>query len=149
MSTAGLISKSPSSYSSTFSVIQLESHVLLQDSIPLAGKSTCLDPSGMLAFTQQCIIFGVGPLGPVNLCTKLWESTELYGFFLFLFMAAPAACRSSRVRDWPGLISITATAAPDPSSIYDLCSLQQCRIPNPLREARDRTHIFTETVLGP
>ena len=44
----------------------------------------------------------------------------------------------------------TATATPDPSGICDLHhSLQQCQILNPLSEARDGTHILTETVLGP
>ena len=35
----------------------------------------------------------------------------------------------------------TATATTDPS-------LQQHQIPNPLREARDRTHILTDTMSG-
>ena len=43
----------------------------------------------------------------------------------------------------------TATATPDLRSIDDLhCSLRQCRVLNPLREARDRTCIFTDTMLG-
>ena len=37
----------------------------------------------------------------------------------------------------------TAIAMPDPSCICDLhCSLWQCQILNPLREARDQTHIL-------
>ena len=43
----------------------------------------------------------------------------------------------------------TAIAMPDPSHIYDLCcSLQQCWILNPLSEARDQTHILTDTMSG-
>ena len=42
----------------------------------------------------------------------------------------------------------TATATLDPSCIWDLCcSLQQCRILNPLSEARDRAHILMDTSL--
>ena len=44
---------------------------------------------------------------------------------------------------------ISATATRAPSCICDLHhSLGQCWILNPLVEARDRTHILTETVLG-
>ena len=44
---------------------------------------------------------------------------------------------------------ITATEMTDPSHICDLCcSLRQCQIPNPLSEARDWTHILTDTMLG-
>ena len=40
----------------------------------------------------------------------------------------------------------TAMATPDLNNIGNLChSLQQCQIPNPLSEARDGTHILTET----
>ena len=43
----------------------------------------------------------------------------------------------------------TATAISDLSHTYDLHSiLWQCQILNPLNEARDRTHILTETTLG-
>ena len=43
----------------------------------------------------------------------------------------------------------TATATPDPSHIFDLhCFLRQCWILNPLIEARDQTHILTDTMLG-
>ena len=42
-----------------------------------------------------------------------------------------------------------ATATLDLSRICDLCcSLQKCRILNSLNEARDRTHILTDTMLG-
>ena len=41
----------------------------------------------------------------------------------------------------------TVTATPDLSHIWDLHhSSRQCRIPNPLREARDQTHILTDTM---
>ena len=40
----------------------------------------------------------------------------------------------------------TATAMPDPSHIRNLChSSQQCQILNPLREARDGTHVLMDT----
>ena len=42
----------------------------------------------------------------------------------------------------------TAMATPHPSHIFDLCSLQQGQILNPLSMARDRTHILTDTMLG-
>ena len=41
----------------------------------------------------------------------------------------------------------TATATSDPSHICELRhSLQQHQVPNPLREARDRTSILMETM---
>ena len=44
------------------------------------------------------------------------------------------------------LAYITAAAMPDPSRICDLHhSSWQCQIPNPLREARDRTQILMDT----
>ena len=43
----------------------------------------------------------------------------------------------------------TAMATLDPSHIFDLRhSLQQCWILNLLSEARDRTHILVDTMLG-
>ena len=43
----------------------------------------------------------------------------------------------------------TATAALDPSCMGSLCcSLRQCQVLNPLSEARNRTHILMETMLG-
>ena len=43
----------------------------------------------------------------------------------------------------------TATAIPYPSRICDLhCSLQSHQFLNPLSEARDQTHILTESVSG-
>ena len=44
----------------------------------------------------------------------------------------------------------TATATLDPRHICELCcSLWQCQILNPLSEARDWTHILTETTSDP
>ena len=43
----------------------------------------------------------------------------------------------------------TATATWDLSHVFGLrCSLWQCQILNPVREARDQTHILKETVSG-
>ena len=40
----------------------------------------------------------------------------------------------------------TATAMPDPSSIYNLhCSSWQCQVLNPLSKARDQTHVMMDT----
>ena len=44
----------------------------------------------------------------------------------------------------------TAKATPDLSCICNIChDLRQYWILNPLRDARDQTHILTETKLGP
>ena len=44
----------------------------------------------------------------------------------------------------------TIMRTPNPSLICDLyCSLCQCRILNPLREAKDQTCVLKETMLGP
>ena len=44
----------------------------------------------------------------------------------------------------------TATATPDLGCIFDLHhSLRQCRILNPLSEAKNQTHILMDTVLRP
>ena len=46
----------------------------------------------------------------------------------------------------PATATATATATRDPSCVCDLHhSSWQCQIPNPLSEARDRTHILTDT----
>ena len=65
-------------------------------------------------------------------------------------MAASAAYGISQARGWIGAVTYTtATAAADLSRIYGLCcSLQQCRIINPLSEARDWTYILIDTMLG-
>jgi len=49
----------------------------------------------------------------------------------------------------PAYVIATATATPDPSHICDLhCSLYQSQILNPLSEARNRTCLLTDTMLG-
>ena len=46
------------------------------------------------------------------------------------------------------LLLAYATATPDPSCIYDLCwNFWQCRILNPLSEARDPTCVLMDTML--
>ena len=69
---------------------------------------------------------------------------SLLSFFLFfflLFRAAPMAHGGSQAR---GLIGATATR--DPSHIFGLYhSSLQCRILNPVSEARDWTHILMDT----
>ena len=58
----------------------------------------------------------------------------------------------SWARGWIGAAAVvyaTVMATLDPSHICDLCfSLLQCQILNSLSEARDQTHILTETILG-
>ena len=67
-------------------------------------------------------------------------------------MAKPVAYGSSQARGGiraAAKACATATATLDLSHICDLhCNLQQRQILNPLSEARDRTHILTETVPG-
>ena len=70
-------------------------------------------------------------------------------FFFGLFRAHPVACGSSQARGQTRAVAaslLTAKATPDPSHVCDLhCSSLQCRILDPLREARDRTHILMDT----
>ena len=70
-------------------------------------------------------------------------------FIYFLIRAVPAAYGSSQARGWIRATSAahtTATVTWDLSHICDLCHrLWQCRILNPLSEARDRTCILTDT----
>ena len=77
------------------------------------------------------------------------NNTYFFYYFIFLFRAAPAAYGPGW--GWIGAVAsslylsvyTTATAMPDTSHIWDLHhSSQQCRIPNPLTEARDWTHIL-------
>ena len=79
------------------------------------------------------------------------EKNRIYLFFLF--RGAPVAYGSSQSR---GSIRAateafaTSMATLGLSCICDFhCSLQQCRILNPLNEARDWTHILTETMSEP
>ena len=67
-------------------------------------------------------------------------------------MTAPIAYGNSPARGRIGSVaeaSATVIATLDPSCICDLhCSLWQCQILNPPREAKDRTRILTDTLLG-
>ena len=69
-------------------------------------------------------------------------STRFIFFFLFCpFRAMPTAYGSSQARDRIG----TATATPDLGRVCDLHhSSWQCRILNPLSEARDRTLVLMD-----
>ena len=76
--------------------------------------------------------------------TQLRANGETGTFcFFYFFMATSEAHGSSQARGRIGATEeacATATATPNPSH-----SLPQCRILNPLSEARDQTHILTET----
>ena len=71
----------------------------------------------------------------------------------FLFRVTPAAYGSSQARGQIRAVAeayTTAMATWDPSHIVDLClSLQKCQILNPLSQARNQTHILTETTSSP
>ena len=77
----------------------------------------------------------------------LWAPGCISIYFSFLFMATPAAYRSSRLGvklelQLPAYATATTTATLDPSHVCDPWhSSQQRGILNPLSEARDRTHI--------
>ena len=76
----------------------------------------------------------------------------LFFFFFFLFKAPPMAYGGSQAR---GQIEAVATglrhshiATSDPSQICNLHnSSRQCRILNPLREARDQTDVLMDWML--
>ena len=74
-------------------------------------------------------------------------------FFFFFFTATPAGYGSSQAKGLIRAVAGVYTAAmatPDLRHICDLHhSLLQHQILNPLNEAKDRTHILTETILGP
>ena len=86
------------------------------------------------------------PLAPGNRYSALFLWVWLFYFYVYmsvclsvcLFRAAPVGYGGSQAR---GLIgTVAATATPDPSCVCDLHhSSRQCRILNPLIEARDRT----------
>ena len=90
----------------------------------------------------------------IRLCDSSFEILAglLLEFFFSLFMAVPVAHGSSQARDQiraAAATYATATATLDLSHVCDLChSLWQCQILNPLREARDRTCIFMDTMSG-
>ena len=68
-------------------------------------------------------------------------------FFFFLFTATPVAYGSSWARSQNG--AAAAGLLPQHICGYDLhYILNQCWILNPLSEARDRTHILTDTMSG-
>ena len=75
-------------------------------------------------------------------------SPMLFCFFL-LFRAVPVAYGSFQAgvkSELQLLAYATATATPDPSRVWDLHhSSRQCRISDPLSEARDRTCILMDT----
>ena len=78
-----------------------------------------------------------------DLSRSLWTLT-------FFFFVAILACGSSwawGTWELQLLVYTTGTATLDPSHIFDLCR-RSLRILSPLSKARDRTHIFTDTVLG-
>ena len=84
--------------------------------------------------------------------TAPWRELPKKIFFLFsffLFRAAPMSYGSSQlgVKSEQQLQAYTtSTQIWDPSCICDLChSMWQSLILNPLSEARDQTHIFTDT----
>ena len=87
-----------------------------------------------------------------------WDHTQslkhfFFHSFFFFFMATPMACGSSQARGGIRATAeahTTAAATLDPSHIFDLCcSLWQCRKLHQLNEVRDRTRIFTVTMLCP
>ena len=75
----------------------------------------------------------------------------LYSFSVFPFLH-PHLWHMDLLRlgvEWELQLQADTTAtAPGPSHICDpLCSVWQCRISHPLREARNQTHIFIDTML--
>ena len=73
----------------------------------------------------------------------------VFCLFVLLFRAVLLAYKSSQARGWIRAVAASlhySTATPDLSCICNLHhSSQQCRIPDPLSEARDWTHIFMDT----
>ena len=75
----------------------------------------------------------------------MYFSFLFFLFFFLLFRATPVAYGISWAR---GQIKVAtfSLATHDPSCFCNLChSSQQCQILNPLSEARDWTHILTDT----
>ena len=77
----------------------------------------------------------------------------LFCFALFFNISAPAAYGSSLARGRIEAAAEAYTTATETMDLSHTCklhfSLQQCWILNPLSEAKDRTHILTETMWGP
>ena len=73
------------------------------------------------------------------LYTKFKKNKYIYIIiFFFLFMAIPVAYGSSQARGWIGVAAVAYVPQP-----------HQCQILNPLSQARDQTHLLTETTSGP
>ena len=104
---------------------------------------------GILGFPFYFIFFKTEEF-LIILFLKIWGAVVLFIDLFFCFLGShvwhvevPRPGVQSEVQ-LPGYT--TATATRDPSRICKLChSSQQCRILAPLREAGDRTHIFTDT----
>ena len=81
-----------------------------------------------------------------------WEckTTLTFLFFLWLYPWHSEVPRlGAELELWLPAYTI-AMGIPDLSCICGLfCSLWQCQILNPLSEARDQSHILTETTSGP
>ena len=88
---------------------------------------------------------------PFFLLKNIYWKTPFFFLFLFFFLvsATHAAYGNSRLgveSDLQLPAYTTATATPDPSSIFDLHhSSQQHRILNPLSKARDWTRVLMDT----
>ena len=88
-----------------------------------------------------------------QLCIRRKSNKKAFwGFFCFCFCFLGPHLRHTQVLKLGVELElqlpayITATAMQDPSLIFDLHqSSQQCRIPDPLSETRDRTHILMVT----
>ena len=94
---------------------------------------------------------GDGRLGVMGSGKERKEPTEQSSFFFFFFTAALVAYGSFQDRGQIGAAAAGLRHIHGNSShvchLYH--TLQQCRILNPLSEARDQTHNLTETMLGP
>ena len=92
---------------------------------------------------------GPGPWVYLSLGDHQLRSLYLLFFFLWLFQAAPWPMEVPRLGVKSELylpVYATATAMQDPSCICDLhWSSRQCRILNPMSEARDRTRVLKDT----
>ena len=73
----------------------------------------------------------------------------IFSFFLWLHLQHMEVSGLGLKLELPLLAYATATAMWDLSHICDLMpQLRQHQILNPLSEARDQTHILTDTMLG-
>ena len=89
------------------------------------------------------------PVHPAQLHPLNPPNYFFFFFFFWLFRAVPKAYGSSQLGVKSELqlpAYTTGMATPDPSRVCDLHhSSRQCRLINPLSEARDRTHILMDT----